>query len=373
MEKDKIIIALHGDDSLKGGRYNVLSSFTAGLLKGFRNQGVQAYTFNECIEKKLVPNLAIGFNVSGIDTWQNVMAKGITNIMWTVDSIFAQNFEVMQNFSLNPKFVLFTVTPCDTQPLFEYFPNLQHAYVPHATDLDLWKKQDVEKEYDIVLFSSIEDYEKKLEDLKANSPEPLFKLMMEIYNILIENPSIPFWDVYQAFKSHQGLNLDVFQYVMLFRNISYIQMHAKKAQAIQHLSNFNVKIFGEGPWQKYVSGKVEHMGPCNLMESIEIMNKSKIALHPHAVQLSLGLHERFLNASAVETFVISSLAPAIEAEFGDSMAYYNNTDFSDLSEKVEYFLKNDYERQQKAQRAREITRARHTWDNRAASILEIIN
>lgn len=372
MNKEDLIIAVHGDASLEGGRYNILSSFTKGLLDGFNKQGVKSYTMKDCAERNLRPNILFGFNVTGYDAWQSIMDSGILNVMWTVDSIFAHNFEAMEKFSNNPNFILFTVTDCDTAPLREYFPHLRHAYVPHATDMELWKKQDVKKEYDIVLFSSIEDYEKKLEDLKNSTPESLFSLMMEMYNVMLENTTLPFWDIYQIFKKHKNLNLDVHQYLYLFRNLSYIIMYEKKAKAIQHLKDFNVKVFGDGPWEKYISGKVEQMGPCNLLESIDIMNKSKIALHPHAMQLSLSLHERPLNASSVETFVVSSKAGAIEAEFGDSMTFYNDANFEDIAEKMDYFLKNDEERILKAQKAKEIVKARHTWECRAESILKIL-
>lgn len=373
MKKEELIIGVHGDDSTDIGRYNVLSSFYSGLLKGFKNQGVQAYTFKECVEKDLVPNITIGFNVRGYDAWESIMNNNIVNIMWSVDSIFAQNFEAMEKFASNPNFVLFSVTPSDSAPLGAFFPQLKHAYIPHATDLDLWKKQDVKKDYDIVLFSSIEDYEKMLADLKSSTPEPVFNLMMEMYEVSLENPNLPFWEIYQLFVQHKGLSLDVHQYVLLFRSLSYIIMHVKKAQMIQKLSDFNVKVFGAGPWEKYISGKVEHLGSCNLMESIDIMNKSKIALHPHAMQLSLGMHERVLNASAVETFVISSEAASIESEFGESMAFFNNATFEDLASKADYFLKNDEERISKTKKAREIVENRHTWDKRAESILEILN
>lgn len=373
MSRENLVIGVHGDLSLEGGRYNVLSSFTAGLLKGFQKLGAKAYTLSECLNKKTMPNLTIGFNVTGYDSWQSLMDNNIVNIMWTVDSIFAQNYEVMRQFSKNPNFILFTVTPCDTQPLIEYFPELKHAYIPHATDLDLWKRQDVEKEYDIVLLSSIEDYEAKLEEIKSTTPEALFNLMMEIYNISMENPTISFWDIYQAYKAQNVLNLDAEQYVYLFRNLAYIIMHAKKVQTVQQLSDFNVKIFGGGPWEKYISGNIQKMGPCNLKESIDIMNKSKIVLHPHALPLSLGLHERVLNASAVETFVLSSEAITIHSEFQDTMAFFNSNTFEDLPEKLDYFLQNDEERIFKAKAARKIVEERHTWDKRAESIIQIIN
>lgn len=375
MDKEDLIIGVHGQRNIEGGHYNVIGSFTSGLLKGFENNGVRAFTTKECFDQKLMPNLTIGFNVSGYNTWQQYMDRGTKNIMWSVDSIFAQNFEAMAKFANHPNFILFSVTPCDQKPLEEYLPGLTNTFLPHATDLDLWKKPEdktIEKDYDIVLFSSIQDYEKQLEDLKASTPEPLFKLMMEMYDLSMKRHELSFWDIYQIFKKHRGINLNVAQYVLIFRSISYIIMNVKKAETIKKLSKFNVKIFGDGPWEKYISGNVKHMGSCDVQESVYITNRAKIILHPHAMQLSLGIHERILNASALETFVLSSNAGTIKATFEGSLGYYNDSDFHDLEEKTQYFLEHEDERIERARQARKITEGHHTWDVRAQQILGML-
>lgn len=372
METKELVIGVHGSESASGGDYNVLGSFSCGLLKAFNKIGVRAFPTLECFKKNILPNLTIGFNVSAYPNWPKIL-KSTPNIMWTVDSIFAKNFEVMQEFYNNPNFILFSVTPNDEQPISEYFPKLKRSYLFHATDLELWKKQDVKKDYDIVLFSSIEDYENKIELLKLQTPEPVFKLMMEIYNTCLENPSLPFWDIYQIYKKQLNLNLDAFQYVFLFRNISDIAMHAKKVQLVKQLSGFNLKIFGHGPWEKYISGNIEYLGPCDVTESINIMNRAKIALHPHATSLTNCIHERILNASAVETFVISSDAVGIKTAFGDSISYYDNSTFIDLAEKINYYLQNEDERTYKARNARDIVVKEHTWEARARQIISMID
>lgn len=375
MNKEDLIIGVHGSRDIVGGHYNVLASFTAGLIKGFEKKGVKAFTTKECFDQGLTPNMTIGFNVSGYNTWQQYMDHGIKNIMWTVDPIFAQNFEALNKFSQHPNFVLFSVTPCDQKPLAEYFPNVANTFLPHATDLDLWKKpegKNVEKDLDIVLFSSIQDYEQQIEELKASIPESLFKLMMDMYNFSLENPNLAFWDVYQLFKKHTNLSLNVEQYVFMFKNISSIALFAKKAQAVQKLSKFNLKIFGDGPWEKYVSGNVEYLKSRNIMESIEIINRAKIVLHPHSMQLSLGLHERLLNASALETFVLSADVATIKNAFEGAMGFYNNSDFSDIEEKTQYFLEHEEERIEKAKAARKIVEENHTWDVRAEQILDMV-
>ena len=371
--KENLIIGVHGPRELAGGRYNVLSSFTVGLLKGFENVGAKVLTTKECFENNLTPNLTIGFNATGYETWAEYLNNKITNIMWSVDSVFYQNIEAIEKFTSYPNFVLFSVSPSDEEALRIFYPSLTHAYLPHAVDLNLWKKQDVEKEFDVVFLSSVDDYELKIQELSQTMPKQMFDLLMTFYQTWLSVPNMSFWQLYQLFMDKAGLNLDLIQCKLLFHNLVYLVSHTKRVQLIQSLKDFNVKVFGNDTWKKYVQGKVEYCGECDFLESINVINKSKIVLHSHPTQLASGLHERILNASAVETFVISSDTPSIQAEFGENMAYYNNVNFADIAEKLEYYLKNDEERVEKSKKAREIVKEKHTWDIRARQILGMIS
>lgn len=373
MDKENLIIGVHGNNDLIGGHYNVLASFTAGLMKGFKNKGVQVYTTQECFEKGLSPNLVIGFNASGYNTWREYLTHDIPNIMWSVDSVFYQNIEAVAEFNAHPKFILFNVSPSDTEALEAFFPLLQSAYMPHAVDPELWQKKDLKKEYDVVFTGSIIDYEAKIEELKQTMNKESFDLLMILYDTWINASNLSFWQIYQIFKKEGGLNFNLGQYNFSMKNLAALITSAKRAQMIEKLQDFKVKVFGDGPWEKYVKGNAEYMGKCDLLESIDVINKAKIVLHNHPVQLSMGLHERVLNASAVETFVISSDNVSIIEEFGHNMDYYKSAKFDNLVESVEKYLKNDDERIEKAKNAREIILQKHTWDVRAEQILAMIN
>lgn len=373
MEKKDLVIGVHGSEDLEGGHYNVLSSFTRGLLRGFQHCGVQAHTTKECFQQGLAPNLTIGFNVTGNKTWDNYLKNDIPNIMWSVDSIFYQNRDVIDRYQNIPNFILFNISPSDNEPLHEFYPSLQNYHCNVAIDNILWQKEDIKKEYDMVFLSSMIDCEAALEKLKTEMPPKTFELFMIIYDTWLNSSNLSFWQLYQIFHSEGGLNLGLDQYTYLFQNMAPLVTAKKRVEMIQNLKDFNVKVFGEGPWEKYIQGKVEYMGPCELLESIEIVNKSKIALHSHPVQLSQGLHDRVLSSSALETFVISSQTESIMQEFGDSMAYFKTKDCEGLAEQAEYFLKHEDERQEKAKQACAITLQKHTFDVRAGEILNILN
>lgn len=369
---ENLIVGIHGDGKYNGGQYNVLASFNVGVLKAFQNNFIDADILDNICRKGILPHIALGFNATGHDNWETLLANGVTNIMWSVDSIFFHNVAAAIKYKEYSNFVLFGVTPSDEPAIKHYFPDLNFVYMPHGVDPSLWQKKDLLKEHDIVFLSSLRDFETPLQQLKQTSSPDMYKLVMAIYQTAMDNPGLSFWDIYQDFNKRYGFSCNLQQYHSLFMTICYEVTHAKRVQMIKKLKNFNVKVWGSKLWEKYVEGNVQYMGTADLMDSIDIVNKSKIVLHLHPFQLSQGLHERVLNASAVGSFVISDNVKEIRDNFGDSLAYFNNNTMENLEDIVSYYLKNNEERHYKAEEARMITLNNHTWEDRAVKILDML-
>ena len=68
----------------------------------------------------------------------------------------------------------------------------------------------------------------------------------------------------------------------------------------------------------------------------------------------------------------SNEVKSVELAYGDSLGYFNNTDFSVIKDKINYFLEHEDERQEKAKNAYKITAEKHTWKHRADAILQIV-
>lgn len=373
MNKEDLIVAVHGDDSTEGGRYNALASFSNGLIKGFNQIGIKCCSTKECSEKDITPTLAIGFNASGLPLWQNFLNKNINNIMWCVDSLFYQNYEIAEQFASYKNFIMFNSCANDTEAIRHYLPNLTQGYIPGGTDLEFWKKQDVKKEYDITFFGSIGDYEAEIKKLQETMPELVFKLMNEFCEIAMLYPHLSLWEIYLLFKKQIGIEFDANQFILMSRSISYIITYKQRVKMIQALKDFNLTIFGDGPWEKYISGNIKLVKGGDIRETVNLMNKSKITLHSQPFHLSGGIHDRILNASAVETMTLTGFYPTIKSEFGDAIEYCNPVTYEDIAQKADYYLKNEDERIDKAQKASFIVKERHKWSDRANSIMEIID
>ena len=373
MNKEDIVVAIHGDDSGVGGRYNALASFNNGLIKGFNDIGVKCCSTRECHEKGIMPNIAIAFNASGLPLWQNFLNNNIINIMWCVDSLFYQNFEIAQQFASYKNFILFNSCSKDTEAIRTYLPNLIQGYIPGGIDLEFWKKQDTEKEYDITFFGSIDDYDVMIEKLKSTMPELVFKLMMEFCDVAINFPHLSLWEIYLLFKKQMGIELDLSQFILMSKSISYIITYKQRVKMIQALKDFNVTIFGEGPWEKYITGNIKLVKGGDIRETVTLMNKSKITLHSQPFHLAGGIHDRILDASAVETMILTGQNTTLKSEFGNSIEFCNPVTYEDIAQKAEYYLKNEEERCAKAKEASKIVKAKHKWSDRAKSIMDIVD
>ena len=370
---NSFLIGIHGNDNLEGGRYNVLSSFTLGLLNAFNDIGMNAMPTYKCVELKQMPNITIGFNVSSYHAWDSFLGLNIPHIMWVVDSPFLQNTEVIKKYSNNRLFTLFNITSCDNAPMSMFFYNLKNIYMPHAVDLNFWKSQNEPKTRDVVIFSSLGDYEKRIEKLKETTNQATFDYCMCFVEEAINNPQKSYWKLYNEFSKQYGVEFEnVNTYAGFYREIMQIVMDYKKAKLAQNLDGINIEVYGEGPWERYLKDKSQYKGPCDIKKSIEIMRSAKILIHPHPRHLNGGLHERVLNANAVGTFVLSSEAPIIEKEFQDSVDFYNSVDFSDLKDKINLYLQDEDLRKEKNNKAYEIIKENHTWHNRARKIASML-
>jgi spore maturation protein CgeB len=367
-------IAIHGTKSKgkDGGAYNSISAFADGLFKGFK----KIDTVKAVAAQKNVPfELAIGFNAAGADVWPQILKEKIPNIMWGTDSAFLHNFETIKKFSSDPNFILFEVTPSDKAALDYFFPHLQHTYMPHAVDLELWKYKKTsagKKEHDIVFLGSISDWEEDLLKIKKKVTPKRFQLVMEMFNSLLKNPLVNFFDAFKIYREPFEVPFEADGYAQLFKEVMFPLQQAQRTLMVAALQGFNVKVFGEGPWEKYLGKNQQYMGSVDMMESVDIIRKSKIVLHCHPPQLGISLHERVLNASAVETFVLSSQNPVIESEFGNSVGYFDHSHFQDIAGVADYYLKNEDEAREKAKNARLITEENHSFKHRAESILAML-
>lgn len=366
------LIGIHGapEHAYEGGIYNMLGSFTTGLYNALQKKVPDLKYVYEYFEKKEFPHFSIGFNVTSLEIWDLLLDSEQSNIMWNVDSVFYDNFHIIQKYSKCPNFGCICLSKDDAEAIKSFMPNLNSFYMPLAIDPEIWKSDSTEKTRDIIFLASIEDVEAKLKNLKSQlvqNPET-FNLYYEMILYSLKNPSKNFWEIYSKFN----LIKDIGFYSVLFKELTYLITYARRIELIKYLSKsgLNVEIYGNGPWEKYISGNVKYMGSVNLFDAIKIIKSAKIALNLQPLQILNGIHDRIMNSSAANTFVCTDKNTEIYNSYGNNLCYIKKHDFGGLADVLDYYLKNDEARIVKAKAAQTITLKNHTWDNRADEIIK---
>lgn len=366
---------VHGSDEYEGGQYDILSSFCVGLSKAFNNIGYNSGSFKKLLAQNINPNVYLSFNVTGFPFWESTLQSGQPQIMWNVDSVFHLNYETIKEHSEKyNNFLVFNVTKSDDQAIKKYLPKLQQAYLPHAAEPEIWQANNPKKEHDIILTSHLSDYKATIAGVKQKYNLQYYKIFMELYEILMNNSTNTFWEVYQYYANRTGIDqndADLYRY--LFLELCYVVTNAKRVNLVNSLKDFKVKVWGPEIWEKYIEDGVQYMGTSNLFDTIQNTQKTKIALHLQPLQVFQGLHERVLNASLAGAMIVSDEAPFLMSGFGDNLIYYNNTTFDNIGTKVEYYLKNDDARIEKVENTNKLILENHTWENRAKIIADLMS
>ena len=368
-------VVLLAQEGMKFGVSNILSSAFQSLKNSFEKDNWESYWISDDIQKKEFTTIA--FNVAGLDLWKIILNSGCTHLMWLVDSCFYQNFSVIDEYIKYPGFHVLIVSKADIEPLNYFYPEFKnYHYMAHTVDSNYWKYENQEKDLDIVYFASVQDPELMMKAIKEKLPANLFDDFMDMYNYLETNPYKNIWQLYKEVFSVGNDTVDkqshLFLFHYFFKEITYLLSYTKRIELVKSMEDVGVNIWGPPVWQKYVSGKNKYMGSSNFEDSIKILPRSKISLNLQPLQIIDGLHERILNSALCESAVLCDPAPEIKKVFGDSLSYYDVTNFTNIKQKALTLLSNKEMREHKVQKAKEIVLRDHTWDSRIKTIQSII-
>lgn len=130
----------------------------------------------------------------------------------------------------------------------------------------------------------------------------------------------------------------------------------------------DVSVYGNG-WEEFLD---EEYLKGEFIENVDLhkyYSSCKILLNDHWDDMNeLDFpSNRLFDALACGTFVISDDIPAAETVFKDCLVTYK--DSQDLDEKINYYLTNEKEREEIANRGKEMVLKEHTFDKRAEAII----
>lgn len=374
---DDLSIIILAWDSISGGVGNVLGSSFLSLKRALDKNKVSNYWATDYLKANNY-YITIGFNAAGADILQDILNSGHHHIMWTVDSCFYQNFEMINQYLNYPNFHLGIITKTDIEPLNYFYPYFKnYHYLPHTVDSDLWTYNGQEKDLDIIYVASVVEPEKIIAETQGRLPGNLFDDFMDLFNYLKNNPHADLWAIYKEAFLSQITDVDIMQHAHVFhyfyKQITYLLSYTKRIELAKSMESVGIKIWGTPEWQKYVSGKNEYMGSINYEELQQIAPRAKVALNLQPLQIIGGLHERILTSTLSDCAILCDAAPEIKSIFGETLTYFDVKNFTNIKQKALTLLSNRDLRDHKIQKAKEIVLKDYTYDSSVERIASIKN
>ncbi len=128
----------------------------------------------------------------------------------------------------------------------------------------------------------------------------------------------------------------------------------------------NVKIFGNKPWPT-----PNYCGPISLDLAKHVFSSAKICPNIselHSQDFGYDIIERPFKLASNKCFIISDYVEGLERLYGDSIVYAKTP--KEFLEKIHYYIKHPQEKQEKINKAYNITIKNHTYFDRCATIFE---
>ncbi|MEW6100982.1 MAG: glycosyltransferase [Candidatus Omnitrophota bacterium] len=147
----------------------------------------------------------------------------------------------------------------------------------------------------------------------------------------------------------------------------------ERSKILGQIGGYDLGIWGRG-WEKEGPLLKRHFkGFASGEKMVKVFNASKVALNIHHPQTVDGVNLRTFEICASGAFQLVDERSALSRLFkvGQELVCFRDT--GDLKNLIDYFLKNEKERQEVAQRGYERANSEHTYEKRLKEIFRIIS
>lgn len=373
---------------LKGqSRYGVLRKFSDTMAAAFRNLGNDIDIFDGDVEdvtpqlqhtKLQYYDLVFSFNAVLIESCEVILNNPDT-LFWSflVDHPYYHHSRLMIP---HKNHIVSCIDRTHVQYLRQHYPNIKSCYyMPHGGDVPASPVRDFkDRKYNVVFLGSYSDTQ-PLETFIGKLPDLVKMIVNEViqnyYNIWTE----PLENLYQyEFKKYQ-LDLSKEEFASLMNELVYIDQYIRAINRELILNTLTangivVDVFGAN-WEHYACKNPETLhlhGQIGYTEALKVMCNSKLVLNPLPL-FTNGSHERIFTSMLCGAICVSEQNPYLAEEFthGENIAFFQMQNLLQLPDIIDTLLSHPNKAASIATNGRTIATATHTWEKRAASILEL--
>ncbi|WCN39196.1 glycosyltransferase [Aneurinibacillus uraniidurans] len=381
----------------KGFQYEVVHVFAQEIVDGFKELGWETELIGVNQPKEILIKETINAIHRGIDFvlhFNGYLCNNINGTNIVYECLKACNIPVGVILVDHPFYHINRIRAFDKSKTFicmydegflysfeKYIDNLMPiAQLMHGGSYA--ENVDPEKIYDVVIAGTINKPTDFLEQIDME--EGILKdTLVTIYKRAKNNYTVPVYDYFEEELKKIGVSCNMIKedaninsfltkmYLLIDKNLrqsfryNVLKALLEAGIDVQLYGNCNVK-------ELEVYDNLHIHGAIDYKELLEEMAKSKIVVQDLPAFLN-GSHERVLSAMLNKALVLSNINNYCNGEIQDrdSIVYYDVNNLDDLVQQVEFYLKNDIERQKIVNRAYEIVNGKHTWKNRAEELIGI--
>ncbi len=362
--------------------YNTLHYMTEMLAAALVNQGIQTRLFDRKIAKdpkKFIgmvfsdpPDCTLSFNGLLPDSEGNFLCDLIAIPHVAILAYSPQHFFPMAK---SP----FTVICCIDQfheRFFKMFEGTHTLFLPHAAWAGIEYNAAAKRPYDVAVLATFMDPDDVRKRWTKKYSADVCQILEEAADLTLERPLVSFIEAFsECMKSplaQRRVDPSKLNYKELFNDLEDYIRALDRAEALHAIEDCEIHVFGHGNWEKFIpktKAKITVHKPVDFYEAVDVMKKSKIVLNctPH---IKYGGHERFFTAFMCGALPITGRYPYLESVFEENTVYYSPPNWGDMNLLIERYLTDSAERQRIVEAGRNITLEKHTWDQRAETLIE---
>lgn len=367
--------------------YNVLHHFTRSLFDALSRTGVHCRLLTaqykdpaEFIDKILKdpPDCTLSFNGLLPDEKGNFLCDmlRIPHVACLVDS--PQDFLSLVH---SP----FSVITCVDRFACDFFQGMHFQnviFMPHAADRNIFSQSisiQGPRPYDVLLLGSYIDYD-DIHKAWTKKYDPEFVLaILEAAEQTLTDPNVSYvqalaqgMDKYA--KRIGGFDPTKVDFITLLSELENYIRGKDRITLVNSITDAKIDIFGKDSmrWKKHLKNpsKVVLHEAVPYEESLLLMQKSKIVLSS-SPSFKQGAHERVFTGLASGAAVMTNNNSFLRENFkhGENILFHRYPEGKEVNDSINEYLNNPEKRYELISKGREIVRNNHTWDHRAAVLV----
>ena len=283
----------------------------------------------------------------------------------------------------------YTIITCVDQYSCEFFQGLKAPHVlfmPHGVEKELTAPIDQQRPYDVVMLSSLIDYDMLRQLWQQKFPPELCTIMDVAVDRALSDQETSYVQAFvQAMDEHAKksgvLDLNKVNIVEVLDQIEAYMRGKDRIELLKAVQGVKIDVFGSAGfsdnWKKYLGKNAHNIivhDPVSFEQALEIMKQSKILLNS-CPWIKNGAHERIFSGLACGALVVTNENPYMRKYFkdGENIVYYHHKKWQDVNQKVHDYLTNEEERKLLVEKGRAVTMQHHTWDHRAKSLVKALD